>query len=101
VKGDAAYESQVLNAIVKIRRKIDATLRPVSWLRTISTDRCTCSTAEPAPQLQASKNFLVLQQELRSTENRIAFALWHYTNSVMRYSAMLSTLPTNLVARLF
>jgi LemA protein len=30
VKGDLAYESQVLNAIVKIRRKIDATSRPVS-----------------------------------------------------------------------
>jgi hypothetical protein len=40
----------------------------------------------------------VLQQELRSTENRITFALWHYNDSVMRYSAVLSTLPTNLVA---
>jgi hypothetical protein len=50
------------------------------------------------PQLQASQNFLVLQEELRSTENRIGFARQHYNDSVMRYRAFKS--PTNLVARL-
>jgi LemA protein len=43
----------------------------------------------------------MLQEELRSTENRIAFARQHYNDSVMQYNALLSTLPTNLVAHLF
>jgi LemA protein len=50
------------------------------------------------PQLQAIRNFLVLQEEPRSTENRIAFARQHYNEGVMRYNAVLSSHPTNLVA---
>jgi hypothetical protein len=49
------------------------------------------------PQLQASENFLVLREELRSTENR---ARQHNNDSVMRYNAVLSSPSTNLVARL-
>jgi LemA protein len=106
VRGYIAHESQVLKAIVEIRRKIDTAGRNVSARIVAENDltqslNSVLSTAEAAPQLQASQNFLALQEELRSTENRIAFARQHYNDSVMRYNAVLSTLPTNLVARLF
>jgi LemA protein len=106
VRGYVAHESQVLNAIVEIRRKIDTAGSNVTDRIIAENDlarslHTVLSTAEAVPQLQASQNFLVLQEELRSTENRIAFARQHYNDSVMQYNAMLSTLPTNLVARLF
>jgi LemA protein len=59
------------------------------------------STVEAVPQLRASGNFLALQEELRTTENRIAFARQHYNGSVMHYNAMVLSLPANLIARLF
>jgi LemA protein len=59
------------------------------------------SRAEAVPQLRASDNFLILQEELRTTENRIGFARQHYNDSVMRYNVMIATFPTNLIAGLF
>jgi LemA protein len=106
VRGYIAHESQVLKTIVEIRRQIDTAGSNVSARIVAENDltrslHTVLSTAEAAPQLQASQNFLALQEELRSTENRIAFARQHYNDSVMQYNAVLSTLPTNLVARLF
>ena len=106
VRGYVAHESQVLKAIVEIRRQIDTAGSNVGARIIAENDltqslRTVLSTAEAAPQLQASQNFLMLQEELRSTENRIAFARQHYNDSVMQYDAVLSRLPTNLVARLF
>jgi LemA protein len=106
VKGYVAHESQVLNALVEIRRQISAAGSNVTARGMAENDlarslHTVLSTAEAVPQLQASQNFLMLQEELRSTENRIAFARQHYNDSVMQYNVALSTLPTNLVARLF
>jgi LemA protein len=105
-RGYLAHESQVLNAIVEIRREIDTAGSNVTGRIIAENDlarslHTVLSAAEATPQLRASQNFLVLHEELRSTENRIAFARQHYNDSVMQYNAILSTLPANLVARLF
>jgi LemA protein len=106
VKGYIAHENQVLRETVEIRRKIDTagsnvTARFIAENDLARSLHTVLSNAEAAPQLQASESFLMLQEELRSTENRIAFARQHYNDSVMQYNAALSTLPANLVARLF
>jgi LemA protein len=44
---------------------------------------------------------LALQEELSSTENRIAFARQFYNDSVMEYNTARSTFPRNLVAAPF
>ena len=44
---------------------------------------------------------LSLQEELSSTENRIAFARQHYNDSVMEYNTAIATVPTNLFAGVF
>jgi len=49
--------------------------------------------AENYPQLRASENMLALQEELSSTENRIAFARQHYNDSVMEYNTARETVP--------
>ena len=50
------------------------------------------------PQLRASENMLALQEELSSTENRIAFSRQHYNDSVMEYNTARETFPAVLVS---
>src|SRR6267378_419862 len=56
---------------------------------------------EAIPQLRANENMLSLQEELGSTENRIAFARQHYNDSVMQYNTALESVPSNIVAGIF
>ena len=56
---------------------------------------------EQYPQLKANQNFLVLQEELTSTENRIGFARQSYNDSVMTYNTTTESVPTNLLAGMF
>jgi LemA protein len=106
VKGYIAHENEVLKAIVEIRRQIDAAGGDIA-ARVLAESNLgqslwtVMSTAEAVPQLRASQNFLALQEELRTTENRIGFARQHYNDSVMRYNVMISSFPTNLIANLF
>jgi len=56
---------------------------------------------ENYPDLKASANMQQLQEELASTENRIAFSRQAYNDSVMQYNTARATVPTNIVAGLF
>jgi LemA protein len=54
--------------------------------------------AENYPDLKASQNFLALQEELTSTENKISFARQFYNDSVMQYNNKIEMFPSNIVA---
>ena len=56
--------------------------------------------AENYPELKANTNFLALQEELTSTENKVGFARQFYNDSVMTYNTARESIPTNLVAGL-
>jgi len=56
---------------------------------------------ESYPDLKANQNFLALQEELASTENKIGFARQYYNDSVMQYNTATQSVPTNIVASLF
>ena len=56
---------------------------------------------ERYPDLKANNNALQLQEELVSTENRIAFARQAYNDAVMTFNTKLAVFPDVLVARLF
>lgn len=56
---------------------------------------------ENYPQLRASENMQLLQEQLTSTENRIAFARQFYNDEVMKYNTVQSTFPRNLFAGMF
>lgn len=104
VKGYIAHEREVLTSIAEIRRQTHIAGSNIAARASAENhlaQSLSAVTAEAAPQLRADQNFLALQEELRSTENRIAFARQHYNDSVMRYNAAVSSLPTNMVARLF
>jgi LemA protein len=57
--------------------------------------------AEAYPDLKANQNMLALQEELSSTENKIAFARQAYNDAVMIYNTQRDTFPTVIVAPMF
>ena len=57
--------------------------------------------AEAYPDLKANQNFLRLQEELTSTENKIAFSRQFYNDSVMTFNTRIEVFPTNLIATMF
>ncbi len=57
--------------------------------------------AEAYPDLKANQNMMQLQEELASTENRIAFARQAYNDAVMHYNTKRESFPDLLVANNF
>jgi LemA protein len=57
--------------------------------------------AENYPNLKANENFIQLQQELSSIEDKVAYARQYYNDSVLDYDNLFSTFPGNMFAGLF
>jgi len=55
-------------------------------------------TVESYPDLKANQNFLRLQEELSSTENKIAFSRQNYNDQVLGYNNQVQMFPSNMVA---
>ena len=55
---------------------------------------------ENYPDLKANQNFLALQEELTSTENRISFARQFYNDQVMKLNTRVQMVPYNFIANL-
>ncbi len=53
---------------------------------------------ENYPQLKANQNFLALQEELTSTENKISFSRQFYNDAVLRYNNKTQMFPSNIIA---
>ncbi|MDP2933454.1 MAG: LemA family protein [bacterium] len=58
-------------------------------------------TVEAYPDLKANQNFLALQEELSSTENKIAFSRQAYNDQVLFYNNKIQMFPSNVVAGMF
>lgn len=56
---------------------------------------------EAYPDLKANQNYLALQEELTSTENRIGFARQFYNDSAMQFNNKIQMFPTSIVAGMF
>jgi LemA protein len=56
---------------------------------------------EAYPELKANENMLKLQEEVATTENRIAFARQAYNDSVMFYNTYRQSFPQNLFSSSF
>ena len=57
--------------------------------------------AEAYPDLKANQNFLNLQEELSSTEGRIAYARQFYNDAVLQLNTKVQSFPSNLIANMF
>ncbi len=104
-KGYMRHERETLEGVTKARaaaagaQSIPEHGQAESGL-TAALDRL-FAVAEAYPDLKANQNFLALQEELSSTENRIGFARQYYNDSVMHYNNRVQMVPTNVVAGMF
>ena len=57
--------------------------------------------AEAYPDLKANQNMMAIQEELSSTENKVAFSRQAYNDSVMEYNTKRESFPDNVFAGLF
>ena len=102
VKGYAAHERGTLDEVVAARSRavgatdLDQRVKAEGEL-TQALGRL-MMVAEAYPQLKANQNFLALQEELTSTENRIGFARQSYNDSVMGYNTRIQQFPASIVA---
>lgn len=56
---------------------------------------------ENYPDLKANQNFLALQEELTSTENKISFSRQNYNDQVLGYNNKIQMFPSNIIAGMF
>ena len=59
------------------------------------------ATFEAYPDLKANQNILQVQEELTSTENKVAFARQAFNDSVMEYNTQRESAPANIIAGMF
>jgi LemA protein len=57
--------------------------------------------AENYPELKANQNFLMLQEQLSGTEDKIAYSRQFYNDTVLKYDNMRERFPSNVVANMF
>ncbi len=102
VKGYAAHEKTTFDAVVAARAKATSAsgIADVAAADGMLTQalRGLLAVAEAYPDLKASTNFLSLQEELATTENKVAFARQFYNDNVRLLNTAVKTVPTNFFA---
>ena len=105
VKGYMKHEEEVLTKVTELRTSW-ASASSVSEKAELDnqlsgTLKTIMAVSENYPDLKANQNFTQLQEELRSTENKISYSRQFYNDSVTMYNTKLETIPTNIVASMF
>jgi len=102
VKGYAAHEQSTFDAVVAARAKSTSasSVADVAAADGALTNalRGLLAVAEAYPDLKASANFLSLQEELSTTENKVSFARQFYNDNVRSLNTAVKTVPTNFFA---
>jgi LemA protein len=105
VKGYAGHEKETLERVIQARNMaIGAkTVGEQAQAENILSGalKSLFAVAEAYPDLKANQNFLGLQEELTSTENRIGFARQHYNDVVGDYNSSLMRFPGNIIGGMF
>lgn len=106
VKGYAAHERGTLEDVMRARSaamapgQSPAAQAESEGLLTQALGRL-IAVAEAYPDLKANTNFLALQTELSSTEDRIASARRYYNANVRELNTKVETVPSNIIAGIF
>ena len=105
VKGYMKHEKDVLEKVTELRTSW-ASANTVGEKANLDNElskslKSIMAVAENYPDLKASQNFSELQEELRNTENKIAFSRQFYNDSVTRYNTKLEVVPSNIIASMF
>jgi len=97
VKGFAKHEKKIIDEVTSARKalvgagniegKIKANDKLESALKSVF------AIAENYPNLKANENFLKLQEELSTTEDKIAYSRQYYNDSILSYNDLCKTFP--------
>jgi LemA protein len=116
VKGYMAHERETLDAVIKARnsamaaeQKVAANPSDPAAVRQHNQAEAQLggvlgrlfALSEAYPDLKASQNMLALQEELSSTENKIAFARQAFNDAAATYNIRREVFPANTVAGMF
>ena len=103
VKGYLQHEREVMEQVTLARQQAiaagaDVAGRAAAENTLTRAVRSLFAVAEAYPDLKANQNMLALQEELGSTENRIAYARQFYNDAVMEYNTARESFPTAMLA---
>ncbi len=105
VKGYAAHESSVFEAVTRARAQLDTASGAKEAAQASNaltqTLRSLFAVAENYPNLKADQTFLQLQSQLSDIEEKIAFARQFYNSNVLAYNTRIATFPSVMMAGMF
>ncbi len=106
VKGYMSHERETLEAVTQARAAVGGAggnmeQRMAAEAGLTGALGRLFAVSESYPDLKASTNFLALQEELTSTENKISFARQFYNEVVMRMNNKVQMFPGNIIAGMF
>ena len=105
VKGYAKHEKSIMNEVTKARQAlvhakgIEGKVKANNVLEN-ALGRL-FAIAENYPNLKANENFLELQRELSTTEDRVAYSRQFYNDSILSYNNLCKTFPGNFFAKIY
>lgn len=102
VKGYMKFESETLEKVVQARNMALAAKsvpeKAAAEQQVSMSLNGLFAVAEQYPDLKANENMLSLQDELKNTENKIAFSRQYYNDVVTTYNTKLETFPSSIFA---
>lgn len=105
VKGYASHERETLEKVIQARNMAMSAKtvgdRAAAENVLSGTLKTLFAVSEAYPDLKANQNFISLQGELTSTENKIAFSRQFYNDNVMGYNTQIEIFPRNFIANMF
>lgn len=108
VKGYASHESEVFTQVTQARAGVVQAAQSGDVAQRIQAENQLSralvnlqATAEAYPELKANENFMDLQSQLKSLEEKIAYARQFYNDVVQKYNTRIEVVPTNIIAGLF
>jgi LemA protein len=105
VKGYVKHEKSIMTEVTKARQ---AMISAKNLAGKVKADKVLenalgklFAIAENYPQLKANENFKQLQEELSTTEDRVAYSRQFYNDNILSYNNLCKTFPGNFFAGIF
>ena len=105
VKGYAKHEKETLENVIKARNEFVTAKTPEAEMAANGELTNAISKlfalSENYPDLKANASFIQMQNDLKDTEDKIAFARQFYNDGVLQYNNKVEMFPSNIVAGMF
>ena len=108
VKGDATHESSVFEAVTQARSAVKAAADSGNIAQRAQAENAldkaiinVLAVAEAYPELKANSNFMDLQSQLKTLEDKIAYARQFYNDVALKMNNAVEMFPSNIIAGLF